>query len=205
VRGFLIVVLVAIAAPALADDSEPPVTFHKGQIGVSARFGLGERAIATYDSKYYCGTLDPQAEHGFASVCTGRTPLALGLELSYGVARHIELTVELGLGLERDFGGTPSQDGPRPLFVAPGARFFFSEAKRSKLFVQPEFVFDETGYKDATGAERGGDFGVRGLEGLWIDLHRTYGMYVYVGETLEMARWIDASFEIGAGFQMRYP
>jgi hypothetical protein len=194
-----------MATSAFADDSVPPPSFHKGQIGVSARFGIGERAIATYNSKYYCGTVDTTAQYGFAPVCSGREPFALGLELSYGVAQHIELLVEVRLGLEQDFGDKPGDQGPRPLFVAPGARFFFSEAKRSKLFVQPELVFDETAYKDTTGAERGGDFGVRGLEGLWIDLHRAYGMYLYVGETLTMARWIDASFEVGAGFQMRYP
>ena len=204
-RGIFVAVLLAIAAPALADDSEPPVTFHKGQVGFSARFGLGERAIATYDSKYYCGTLDSTAKYGYAPVCTERTPLALGLEASYGVATTVELLVELRLGLERDFGGKPGDDGPRPLFLAPGARFFFSEAKRAKLFVQPEFVFDFSGYKDAAGMDRGTDYGVRGLEGLWVDLHRSYGMYVFVGETLEMARWLDASFEIGAGFQGRYP
>lgn len=198
-------VVLALAAPAFADDTEPPATFHKGQIGISARFGLGERAIATYNSKYYCGALDPQAQYGFASVCTARTPLALGLEASYGVAKHIELLVELRLGLERDFGSMPGAEGPRPLVVAPGARFFFSEAKRSKLFVQPEVVFDFSSYKDTMGMDRGNDFGVRGLEGLWVDLHRTYGMYLFVGETLTMARWIDASFEVGAGFQMRYP
>ena len=109
------------------------------------------------------------------------------------------------LGLERDFGPSPSAEGPRPFFLAPGARFFFSEAKRTKLFVQPEIVFDFTGYNDATGASRGYDIGGRGLEGVWVDLHRSYGMYLYVGETLEMARWIDAAFEVGAGFQGRYP
>ena len=204
VRGIFIVLL-AMAAPAFADDTEPPVTFHKGQVGFSARFGLGERAIATYDSKYYCGTLDSTAKYGYAPVCTGRTPFALGLEASYGVSPSIELLVELRLGLERDFGGKPGDEGPRPLFVAPGARFFFSEAKRAKLFVQPEAVFDFSGYKDAAGMDRGNDFGVRGLEGLWVDLHRTYGMYLYVGETLEMARWVEASFEVGVGFQGRYP
>lgn len=200
-----ILVLMALTAPVFADDTEPPVTFHKGQVGLSARFGLGERAIATYNSKYYCGATDPQAQYGFASVCTGRTPLALGLEASYGVSTTTELVVEMHLGLEQDFGDKPGDSGPRPFFIAPGARFFFSEAKHAKLFVQPEFVFDFTGYKDTAGMDRGNDYGLRGLEGLWVDLHRAYGMYVFVGETLEMARWMDASFEIGAGFQARYP
>ena len=202
-RSLLIVC--ALAAPAFADDTAPPVTFHKGQIGVSARIALGERAIATYDNKYYCGTSDATAMFGNAPVCTGRIPFSLGLEASYGVSRTAELVLEMRLGLERDFGPTANTDGPRPFFLAPGARFFFSEAARTKLFVQPEVVFDFTGYKDGAGTSRGMDFGVRGLEGVWVDLHRTYGMYLFVGETLEMARWVDAGFEVGAGFQGRYP
>lgn len=202
-RGILIVC--ALAAPAFADDTAPPVTFHKGQVGVSARIALGERAVATYDNKYYCGDLDATAKYGNAPVCTGRIPFSLGLEASYGVSPTAELVLEMRLGLERDFGPTANTDGPRPFFLAPGARFFFSEAARTKLFVQPEVVFDFTGYKDQAGMSRGMDFGVRGLEGVWVDLHRTYGMYLFVGETLEMARWLDAGFEVGAGFQGRYP
>ena len=72
-------------------------------------------------------------------------PLALDLEGSYGVSQRIELVLELRIGLERDFGTTPSESGPRPFHVAPGARFYFSEAKRTKLFVQPELVFDFAG------------------------------------------------------------
>jgi hypothetical protein len=195
-----------LAAPAFADDpSTPPPTFHKGQVGISARLSAGAQAIATYDSKYYCGTVDSTAAHGFAPVCAGRSPVALGLEGSYGVARHVELVLELRFGLEKDFGGAPNLDGPHPLFLAPGARFFFSEAARTRVFVQPEVVFDFTGYKDSSGMSRGNDVGVRGLEGIWIDLHRTYGMYAFVGETLTFERWIAAGFEAGVGFQARYP
>jgi hypothetical protein len=187
-----LLVLLAISTPAWADDGEPAATFHKGQFGASARFGLGARGIATYDNTVYCGKTDPMAEHGRASVCTGRTPLALDLEAAYGVAQSIELTLELRIGLERDFGENPGEEGPRAFHVAPGARFFFSEAKHTKLFVQPEIVL-------------GRDFGVRGIEGFWIDLHKTYGLYFFVAETLEFSRWMSASFEAGIGFQGRYP
>ena len=195
----VILALLALTSTAHADDSEPPVTFHKGQFGVSARLGLGVRGIATYENTVYCGKTDPQAEHGFASVCTGRTPLSLDLEASYGVTRSIELVLELRLGIESEFGPAPGADGPRPLHLSPGARFFFSEAKRTKLFVQPQIVFDFAGH------ERGNDFGVRGLQGFWIDLHRSYGLYFYIAETLQFSRWLSAAFEGGIGFQGRYP
>lgn len=201
-RGILVLLLVAgLSGSARADDTEPPVTFHKGQFGVSARVGLGVRGIATYENTVYCGKTDAQAEHGFASVCTGRMPVALDLEAAYGVAKSIELTLEMRIGIESDFGTGPGADGPHPFHLAPGARFFFSEAKHTKLFVQPAVVFDFAGYDQRSG----NDFGIRGIEGFWIDLHRSYGFYFWIAETLEFSRWLSATFEGGIGFQGRYP
>jgi hypothetical protein len=193
------------AAPPKVDNSELPPTYHKGQFGISARLSLGAQAIATYDSKYYCGTVDTTAANGNAPVCAGRSPVSLGFETSYGISPSADLVLELRIGLEKEFGPRAGTDGPHPLFLAPGARFFFSEAKRTRLFVQPEIVFDFTPYRDAASNSRGNDFGFRGLEGIWLDLHKTYGMYAFVGETLEFVRWIDANFEAGVGFQGRYP
>lgn len=198
--------VVALGAPAQADDAgEPPATFHKGQVGISARFGLGVRGIATYHSDY-CGDLDATAKNGNAPVCTGRSPLAFELEGAYGVAQHVELLLEMRIGIERDFSPAPGMgQGPRPLFLAPGARFFFSDAGHLKLFIQPEVVIDLADYKDATGASRGTDYGFRGLQGVWIDFHRTYGIYFYLGETATFARWIAGEMEAGFGIQGRYP
>lgn len=190
--------VLALAGTAAADDTELPATYHKGQFGVSARLGLGVRGIATYDSADYCGSIDME-DGGFASVCTGRLPLALDLEASYGVAKSIELALELRLGIQTDFGTAPNMGGPRPLHLGLGARFSFSEAKRTKLFVQPMVV------ADLTDRPQGNDFGLRGIQGFWIDLHRAYGIYFYVGETIEFSRWLSFSFEAGVGFQGRYP
>jgi len=193
-------------ATAPAASEEPPITFHKGQFGLSARLGLGVRGIATYKNTIWCGATDPEGEFmNFASVCTGRTPFTIDFEAAYGVANSIELTLELRVGIERDLGGTPTAQGPFPLRLAPGARFFFSEAKRSKLFVQPELVFDFTDYKDYSNVSRGNDFGVRALEGFWLDLHRAYGVYIWIAESAEVLRWLSFTFEGGLGFQGRYP
>jgi len=201
-RGILVLLLVSgLYGSARADDDEPPITFHKGQFGVSARLGLGVRGIATYENTVYCGKTDAQAEYGFASVCTGRMPVSLDLEAAYGVAKSIEVTLEMRIGIESDFGTAPGADGPRPFQLAPGARFFFSEAKHTKLFVQPEIVFDLSSYNQ----RNGNDYGLRGIEGFWIDLHRSYGFYFWIAETLQFRRWISASFEGGIGFQGRYP
>jgi hypothetical protein len=190
------------AAPAGADPAAD--LSHKGQFEASVRLGLGLRAIATYDNMDYCGDTDPQGQFGFASVCTGRAPFSVDLELGYGVARRVDLIAELRLGLEHDFGASPASGGPRMLHLSPGARFFFSEGSRSKLFTTAQVVFDFAGYEDAGGAGRGTDFGIRNLSGLWFDLARTYGLYVYVGETATVARWLRFELEGGVGVQGRY-
>src|SRR5690242_17125697 len=131
-RGNLVLLLLAATlGSARADDDEPPITFHKGQFGVSARVGVGARAIVTYENTVYCGKTDPAAENGFASVCTGRMPVRLQMEAAYGVAKSVEVTLELGIGLESDFGTAPGSGGPHAAYLAPGARFFFSEAKHT--------------------------------------------------------------------------
>jgi hypothetical protein len=200
-RRIALVVLLC-ASPALADDAIPAT--HKGQLGLSARLELGVRGIATYNSDY-CGVTDTTAKSGNAPVCTGRAPLALDLEPSYGVARAIELTLAIHLGLEREFGPTASTEGPRAFRIEPGARFYFSEAGHSKLFVQPSVVFDFTNYQKQTGASYGTDIGVRALEGYMLDLHRSFSVYAFVGETAEVSRWLYADLELGIGIQGRYP
>jgi len=169
------------------------------------RFGVGYQGIAPRNDQIYCGETDTTARYGYAPICTGRAPLALDLEASYGVAKHVELLFDLRLGLEQDPGSTPSAgDGARPLQLAPGARFFFSEAAHTKLFFQPMAVFDVASQPTTIGS-RGTEFGVRGLEGYWIDLHRAYGFYFYVGETLGVSPWLEGEIEGGFGIQGRYP
>ena len=200
---FALAVLVALGATARADDTTLPAAFHKGQFGVSARIGVGLRAIATYERSDYCGQTDSD---GNTRVCTGRSPAVLGLEASYGIARKIELLGELGLGLESDFAPTPAGgNAPHALYFAPGARFFFSETGHAKLFVTAQLVLDFTDYKTAGGTGRGFDFGPRSLQGVWIDLHRSYGIYAYAAETATFSRWLSAQLEAGVGFQARYP
>jgi len=204
-RVLLVVAILAAAPAARGDDSLPGPEQHKGQLGVSLRLGTGIRGIAPFDSKEYCGKSDSTAAYGNAPVCTARSPLALDLELGYGVTSAIDLLVELKLGLERDFGPTPNADGPRVVQLAPGARFFFSEAKRTKLFIQPELVLDFTGYKNDTGGDLGTNIGARSLEGFWIDLHRAYGLYFWAGQTIEVTKWFSFELDAGIGFQGRYP
>jgi hypothetical protein len=194
--------LLLFSSVASADDDIPST--HKGQFGISARFGLGIRGIAPYNNEY-CGVLDSNEASGNAHVCTARSPLFLDLEPSYGVAQSVELTFGLHLGLESDFGSTAASTGPHAFRLEPGARFFLSESGHSKLFIQPSLLIDFTNYQKPGGGSFGNDVGVRFNEGYWIDLHRAVGLYFFVSESVEFARWIYADLDAGIGIQGRYP
>jgi hypothetical protein len=201
-RWMLVLLVLAAPSVALADDDFP--TTHKGQFGISARLGLGVRGIATYNSDY-CGVLDTTAKNGNAPVCSARSPLFLDLEPSYGVGQTIELTLGLHIGLEADFGPTAASSGPHAFRLEPGARFFLSESGHSKLFVQPSLLLDFSNYEKPAGGSFGNDIGVRVNQGYWVDLHRAVGLYFFVSESVELARWIAVDLDAGIGIQGRYP
>ncbi len=197
-------IVVLLSTPAFADDGDTSYS-HKRQVGLSLRSGIGVSATVPYKSTVYCGSSDTSTMSGNAAVCTERAPFALGLELSYGVAAAVELTLGFTFGLEHDFGATVGMTGPIPVRLAPGARFYFSETARSKLFVQPQVVFDFSDYKDSSGATRGTDVGLGALEGYMFDFNRHVSAYIYLGETIGFVRWLSGDFEAGLGIQARYP
>ncbi len=184
----------------------PPERYtHRHQLGLSLRLPIGLRAIVTYKDTDYCGSTS-ETGAGYATACLGLAPIPVDLELSYGVADSVELLVETRFGITRDFPSKPGlDDGPREVQLAPGARFFFSESGRSKLFLTTQLVLDFTDYKDGSGAARGTEIGGRSIQGWWLDLHRAYGFYVFVGETAIFGPWIDIDLEAGIGIQGRYP
>jgi hypothetical protein len=201
-----LVVAVAVALAGGSAWAEEPAGFsHKSQFQVSARLAFGLRGIATYEDTTYCGETDTMRPSGFAAVCTGRAPLALDFELGYGVKRAIDLFLELRIGIESDFGANASSDGPHAFHLSPGARFFFREEGRLKLFTTAQLVFDFSGYENAAGESLGTDVGVRNMSGIWIDLTRSYGFYVFGSPTVTFVRWLRFELEAGAGFQFRYP
>ncbi len=201
----LAIVVLLLSTPAFADDDGDSSYSHKRQVGLSLRSGIGVSATVPYKSTVYCGTSDASTMSGNAATCTERAPFALGLELSYGVATTVELTLAFSFGLEHDFGATPGMTGPIPVRLAPGARFYFSETARTKLFVQPQVVFDFSDYKDSSGATRGTDVGLGALEGYMFDFNRHVSAYIYIGETIGFVRWLSGDFEAGLGIQARYP
>jgi len=181
-------------------DADAPKDHHK-QIGVSLQIPVGFRAIAPYDGEY-CGDRG-ENENSNAEVCVGRNPASLDFEIAYGVKPNLELFLELRLGIERDFGETiaTTSDGPRLFHWSPGVKFYFSEAKISKLFSTAQIAFDHTGY----GGQPGTDFIIRNVNGLQFDLHPSYGLYLFVGEEVAFRRWFWVGIEAGIGIQGRYP
>ncbi|HEY4242728.1 MAG TPA: hypothetical protein VGM88_23085 [Kofleriaceae bacterium] len=178
---------------------------HLGQLEIAVRAGVGLRTIVPYSDEDYCGKIDRSTAHGNAAVCTERQPFGLDFELGYGVARHVDLLAEMSVGLEGSFAPTAADEGgPHDIRLAPGARFFFSDAGTSKLFTTAQVVLDFSGYKDDTGKSRGVDFGIRNMSGLQFDLDKAYGFYIFVGETVTFARWLDLDLEAGVGIQGRF-
>ncbi|MBL9016146.1 MAG: hypothetical protein JNL83_18305 [Myxococcales bacterium] len=180
---------------------------HQGMFMASLRLGVGLRAIIPYDKTDFCGEADSSTSTGNAPVCSGRAPFSFDLELGYGLSRRIDLFAEVRLGIEADFAPTAlttSKDGPHPLHISPGARFFFSDAKSTKLFTTAQIVLDFTGYEDAAGNRRGTDFGLKNLSGIWLDLDQGYGFYAYLGETATFSRWWMFELDVGVGVQARY-
>jgi hypothetical protein len=195
-------------APVVAQPkpSTGSLYYHDGQIGVSARVGLGLRGIATYSDKDYCGTTSGSTTTGNAPVCIGREPIALDLEMAYGLGKRVDVLLEMRLGIERDFASSSTNNnGPHVVRLSPGIRYFFSESKSTKLFTTAQAMFDFSDYKDVNNMGRGNDIGLRNLSGLWLDFHRAYGVYFFAGETLGFARWLDFELELGIGIQGRYP
>ena len=139
-------------------------------------------------------------------MCTSRAPFSLDFEVGYGLANWLDAVVETRVGIEPDFASTSldNSDGPRMFHLSPGLRFFFADAGRTKVFSTAQLVLDFAGYEDTSGNDRGFDLGVRNLNGLWFDIERAYGFYVYAGETLTFGRWLRAELELGAGVSARF-
>jgi hypothetical protein len=199
----LVIVCMLLSVPAWADDGDTSFS-HKRQVGLSLRSGIGVSATVPYKSTVFCGATDT-TQSGNAAVCTERAPIALTAELSYGVATSAELTLAFQFGLEHDFGAAPGMQGPIPVRLVPGARFYFSDSTRGKLFVQPQIVLDFSNYKDVSGTSRGTDVALGAVEGYMFDFNRHVGAYLFLGETIGFVRWLSGDFELGLGIQARYP
>ena len=53
--------------------------------------------------------------------------------------------------------------------------------------------------------EEGTDFALRNVNGILLDIHRNYGMYLHFGETIGFVRWLRFEIDGGVGVQVRFP
>jgi hypothetical protein len=193
----------ATLAPVPGDTVEPAdstIQDHEHQFGLALQIPVGVRVIAPYH-KEWCGDRG-ENDSSNAEVCVDRQPATLDFELAFGIKRNVEAMLELRIGIERDFGEpATSGSGPRIFQWSPGVKFYFSEAKTSKLFSTAQIAFDHTSYAK----EAGTDFFLRNVNGLQLDLDQSYGVYFFVGEELAFRRWLSVAVEAGVGFQGRYP
>ena len=198
--------------PALIPTaSDPPAAgrergHHKGQFGLGLSLVTGYRFMTTWDADDYCGDRASAGDGGGnAAYCFSRTPFAFDLALSYGVARGIELMLDIRLGVERDFGTSASGSGPRLRHYAPGIKFWLTSRGQANYFSTAQLAIDATGYEDAGGQDRGTDIRLRNANGLQVDFHPAYGIYVYFAEEVAFRRWLEIGLEGGVGIQGRYP
>jgi hypothetical protein len=180
-------------------DSGTSVTYdHQGQVSLYAHAGVGYRVIFRYDQDDFCGD-------AASSVCTSLSPPFLELGIGYAFTSHIEMMVDVRLGLVGDFKPATSSAGkPHVLAFQPGIRFYIDDEGSVKWFTGFAASIDRTDYS-ASGVAESTDIGIRNVNGLLIDLHRTFGVYVHFGETLSFVRWMRFEIDGGVGMQARFP
>jgi hypothetical protein len=178
---------------------------HKGQFGVHAQFGTGYRVIFPYEEtpRVYCGQLDDDGMP--KEVCTGRSPFFVETGISYAFTSAVSALLDARFGIESDF-KPPGSGGstPRALVLAPGVKVFIDDEGSTKFFSTLQAALDLTDF-EASGADTGTDIAIRNVNGVQIDFHPSFGVYVHFGETIGFTRWLRFELDAGVGLQGRYP
>jgi hypothetical protein len=187
------------AAQDDGDADEDGVAFtHKGQVELHLQGVMGYRTILTYDEEF-CGDLKDNGDN--RTTCYGRSPFGFDVGLGYGVLSILEVFLEMRLGVERDIGANPNMDGPRMVALAPGVKAYLGRVGEMSFFSTLQLPIDFTSFDQVDK----NDFGIRNVNGLQLDLHRTFGVYVMFGEEVSWRRWLRFEIEAGLGLQARFP
>jgi hypothetical protein len=201
--GSLTVFVDAGGATARAQDyeatggTERPYA-HGGQFKLYSQFGAGYRIIFRYEDEDFCGTAGK-------TVCRSFTPPWIELGVGYGITDAFEVLVDLRLGLGDDFKPDGvDEDAPKQFVISPGIRVFIDDAGSLKFFTTFQVAIDRTDF-EASGISQATDIGLRNVNGLLVDLHRTFGIYVHVGETISFVRWLRFEIDAGVGMMVRVP
>lgn len=198
-------------AAAAEADSPPPVrkpkTFpklkhpslvHDMQFGIAVLSGSGYRGIFPYQDNIYCGQLQSTDMGTMLSrVCSGRIPIFIDVQPSFGLSTHWDLLVDLRFGVEADFTGT------RQFAVAPGFRYWVDPEEAWKFFATIQGAYDTTAQHDP--AIKNNDIALRNSNGLMFEVMRNLGFYAQFGETIGFVRWLRFEIDLGLGVQARFP
>jgi hypothetical protein len=183
----------APAAPASQPAAKPPGYSHRHQGGVGVIFGTGYRGLVRYQGSQ--GTCEDVVGSD-KTFCHSRVPAFMDIQGSFGVTRGLAAIVDFRLGLEQDF--THS----RPLALAPGIKYHIDAEDRLKFFITLQLAIDFTGQLPDVPRT---DFGVRNAIGLQFDVHRVFGFWLQLGDTLAFRRYFRFELDAALGIEARFP
>jgi hypothetical protein len=173
----------------------PPTKVHYQQFGIALLSGSGYRAIFPYQNQngvmINCGQLNK-------TVCTGRLPVFLDVQPSFGFADHWDVLLDLRFGLEQDFTTT------HQFAVAPGVRYWVDPEEETKFFATLQVAYDVTA-QHVTGLKHNDDVALRNSNGFMFEVMRNFGVYIQFGETIGFVRWLRFEIDAGLGVQARLP
>jgi hypothetical protein len=202
-------------AERAAEDEETPApreadeTFsHAGQFGLRAGLLGGYRMIFRYDPSPFCKVPDdskPVNEQ--QKFCGHAAPLAMDFGLSFTAIGTVEPLVWARLGLV----GEEETDTKPLALVGAGVRLYTMSDSAFKIFIEPAVGLEFEGgrgspdYSNRFNADYKPDLIFHLAAGPQYDLARYVGLYADMGLTVGILRGIQATLEVQAGVQGRYP
>ena len=179
-----------VPGPIVARKPRLPPDF---QLGITVMPWTGYRVIVPYQEDKDCG------DHSGASVnkrvCTSAIPTFVDLQLAFGITPQVDFITDLRIGLERDFAHQ------KQFAVAPGFRFWLDAEESLKFFTTLQGVIDHS----PSPGVASNDFALRNANGMMYDFVKNVGVFLQLGETLGVLRWLRMEFDVGAGVQLRFP
>jgi hypothetical protein len=181
----------AVAAKTFPHLARPRLN-HFQQFGLALLPGTGYRGIFPYQEMVNCGQPGKR-------VCTGRLPVFLDVQPSFGFGERWDVLIDLRFGLEQDFTTT------HQFAVAPGVRYWVDPDEQMKFFATAQVAYDTTAQHNSVTLTHNDDVAFRNSNGFMFEVMRNFGAYVQFGETIGFVRWLRFEIDAGIGVQARLP
>ena len=181
----------AVAAKTFPRLARPRLN-HYQQFGIALLPGTGYRGIFPYQEMVNCGQPGKR-------VCTGRLPVFLDVQPSFGFGERWDVLLDLRFGLEQDFTTT------HQFAVAPGVRYWVDPDDEAKFFATIQVAYDTTPQHNSVTLTHNDDFALRNSNGFMFEIMRNFGVYLQFGETIGFVRWLRFEIDGGIGVQARLP